>query len=495
MKKIISLMLTVFTVAIIFAAARPSLDGRAVVCEEGELPKGMFAKTIGYLPGDSVTVTNPANSTSVDVLILGSIDSSEGIAIMLSAEAAEKLAIKKDSSVQVKITRRTGSVDESVSGTAVLAGDGETSEQPEEPEAAENPVPETDSVTEGTLEEEISQENEGEKPSLEEENPPLEPELSENFEADLPEDGLETLTEDLTESVEPESFETVSETEPEETENFQEIAEGTEETEEENFAPEESFTETDNEVSAEEPVDADFFDSEAALTEEQPEADLFTDDSEFAGEEPAPEEAFEAETLSEVQAEEEPFEAENLAGFDESENEVEVELETELETEPVKSLAVEEVTGSDEAEYAPIILSPAQPNPPEEQPEPVAEDEVSEPEVQEPEKQQVPEQKPSLQTAVEAETSPAVGYENFLTTEAELKKGMYYLQIATLSSEENLSNLVNKYGSKYPLAVISLENKKAWRVLVGPLTADEFGMIKERFESYGFKDAFLRKIK
>lgn len=492
MKKIISLMLTVFTVAIIFAAARPSLDGRAVVCEEGELPKGMFAKTIGYLPGDSVTVTNPANSTSVDVLILGSIDSSEGIAIMLSAEAAEKLAIKKDSSVQVKITRRTGSVDESVSGTAVLAGDGETSEQPEEPEAAENPVPETDSVTEGTFEEEISQENEGENPSLEEETPALEPEISENFEADLPEDGPETLTEDLTESVEPESFETVSETEPEETENFQEIAEGTEETEEESFTPEESFTETDTEVSAAEPVDADFFDSEAALTEEQPEADLFTDDSEFAGEEPAPEEAFEAKKLSEVQSEEEePFKAENFAGFDEPENEVEAELETE----PEKSLAVEEVIGSDEAEYAPIILSPAQPNPPEEQPEPVAEDEVSEPEVQEPEKQQVPEQKPSLQTAVEAETSPAAAYENFLTTEAELKKGMYYLQIATLSSEENLSNLVNKYGSKYPLAVIRLENKKAWRVLVGPLTADEFGMIKERFEAYGFKDAFLRKIK
>ena len=61
MKKIISLILTTFTVAILFAAARPSLDGRAVVAEDGEMPKGLFARTIGYLPGDSVTVTNPAN--------------------------------------------------------------------------------------------------------------------------------------------------------------------------------------------------------------------------------------------------------------------------------------------------------------------------------------------------------------------------------------------------------------------------------------------------
>ena len=47
MKRFVSLVLTVFTVAVLFAAARPSLDGRAVVCEEGEMPKGLFARTIG----------------------------------------------------------------------------------------------------------------------------------------------------------------------------------------------------------------------------------------------------------------------------------------------------------------------------------------------------------------------------------------------------------------------------------------------------------------
>ena len=121
MKKIITFVTTIFTVAILFAAARPSLDGRAVVADSGEMPKGLFARTIGYLPGDSVTVTNPATGSSVDVLILGSIDSSEGVAILLSPEAAERLDIRKDSNVQVKITKRSGSLDETVSGTAVLA--------------------------------------------------------------------------------------------------------------------------------------------------------------------------------------------------------------------------------------------------------------------------------------------------------------------------------------------------------------------------------------
>ena len=33
------------------------------------------------------------------------------------------------------------------------------------------------------------------------------------------------------------------------------------------------------------------------------------------------------------------------------------------------------------------------------------------------------------------------------------------------------------------------------QMLVGPLTMDEYAVVLERFKSYGFKDAFLRKIK
>ena len=133
MKKIISFTVTVFTVATLFAAARPSLDGRALVADSGAMPKGLFARTIGYLPGDSVAVTNPATGSTVDVLILGAIDPTEGVAILLSPEAADKLQIKKDSNVQVKITKRAGSLDEAVSGTAMLAEGADLAYADEEP--------------------------------------------------------------------------------------------------------------------------------------------------------------------------------------------------------------------------------------------------------------------------------------------------------------------------------------------------------------------------
>src|SRR5574344_3092309 len=143
MKKFISFCVTLFAVATLFAAARPSLDGRALVADDGAMPKGLFARTVGYLPGDSVTVTNPATGATVDVLILGAIDPSEGVAILLSPEAADKLQIKKDANVQVKITKRTGKLDETVSGTAVIAETDGSSE-------SENPADTTEAAAADT---------------------------------------------------------------------------------------------------------------------------------------------------------------------------------------------------------------------------------------------------------------------------------------------------------------------------------------------------------
>ncbi len=120
MRKTAVFILTIFLSASLFAVARPSLDGRAVVADEGTMPKGLFARTVGYLPGDSVTVTNPATGSSVDVLILGAIDPSEGVAILLSPQAADALRIKRNSNVQVKLTKRAGNLDANASGSAVL---------------------------------------------------------------------------------------------------------------------------------------------------------------------------------------------------------------------------------------------------------------------------------------------------------------------------------------------------------------------------------------
>lgn len=499
MKKILSLVFAVFTVATIFAAARPSVDGRAVVCEEGEMPKGLFAKTIGYLPGDSVTVTNPANGTTVDVLVLGSIDSGEGVAILLSAEAAEKLLIKKDSNVQVKITRRTGSIDESVSGTAVLAEESE--ENVSEPETEQNiaeteenqdaveleeaetpveenkisesdseitecetPVEDTETVDlENTEPVEENTESEAESEVLEEKPEDIENENSEVFDADSFDEESEAPSdeqkEDLSESVEteelsePEDTNTENSPEPSEEDNSEKIDAPAPEAQKE---PEGEFVdekEPENLETEEDSASPESF-SEDIENAETETSDDITEDKEQS-------EHFESEALSEVEN-----------------------------TEISESAPLAENTAAEE--YAPIVLTPSALNPPETENENIEEESRDEPQKE----VFVPEQaEEKAESSVAKENAVGSGFESFVTTDAELKKGMYYLQIATLSNEENVANLTEKYGKKYPLALIKQENKNAYRVLVGPLNADEFGMIKERFESYGFKDAFLRKIK
>lgn len=489
MKKILSLVFAVFTVATIFAAARPSVDGRAVVCEEGEMPKGLFAKTIGYLPGDSVTVTNPANGTTVDVLVLGSIDSGEGVAILLSSEAAEKLLIKKDSNVQVKITRRTGSIDESVSGTAVLTEESE--ENVSEPEAEQN-------IAE-------SEENQDSVEFEETETPVEENKISES-DSEISE--CETPVED-TETVEPENTEPVKENTDSKAES-EVLEEKPEDIENENS---EVFDADSFDEESEAPADEQKGDlSESVETEELSETeDTNTENSPEPSEEdnsekidaPAPE--AQKEPDGEIVDEKKPenLETEEDSASPESFSEDIENAETETsdditedkdQSEHFESEALSKVDGTEIAEeYAPIVLTPSALNPPETENENIEEESRDEPlkEVFVPE--QADEKVESV--SVVEENAEISGFESFVTTDAELKKGMYYLQIATLSNEENVANLTEKYGKKYPLALIKQENKNAYRVLVGPLNADEFGMIKERFESYGFKDAFLRKIK
>lgn len=489
MKKILSLVFAVFTVATIFAAARPSVDGRAVVCEEGEMPKGLFAKTIGYLPGDSVTVTNPANGTTVDVLVLGSIDSGEGVAILLSSEAAEKLLIKKDSNVQVKITRRTGSIDESVSGTAVLTEESE--ENVSEPEAEQN-------IAE-------SEENQDSVEFEEAETPVEENKISES-DSEISE--CETPVED-TETVEPENTEPVEENTGSKAES-EVLEEKPEDIENENS---EVFDADSFDEESEAPADEQKGDlSESVETEELSETeDTNTENSPEPSEEdnsekidaPAPE--AQKEPDGEIVEEKKPenLETEEDSASPESFSEDIENAETETsdditedkeQSEHFESEALSKVDDTEIAEeYAPIVLTPSALNPPETENENIEEESRDEPlkEVF------VPEQTDGKVESVSVveENAEISGFESFVTTDAELKKGMYYLQIATLSNEENVANLTEKYGKKYPLALIKQENKNAYRVLVGPLNADEFGMIKERFESYGFKDAFLRKIK
>ncbi len=122
MKKILGIVSAIIFCGILFSSFTPSLDGRAVVAESGVMPEGIFARAAGYLPGDSISVTNLSTKKTVDILVIGSLDSSEGISILLSAEAGNLLGMEKNGSNSVKIAKRSGLLDEHVSGTAVIGG-------------------------------------------------------------------------------------------------------------------------------------------------------------------------------------------------------------------------------------------------------------------------------------------------------------------------------------------------------------------------------------
>jgi dihydrofolate reductase len=107
MKKISALIAILFAaVALCAVTVNPSLDGRAVVADRGVFPSGNYGKAPGYLPGDTVIVTNHSTGFQLEVMILSTSDASEGIAILLSPEAAEKLNIVRGKDVYVKIQKK-----------------------------------------------------------------------------------------------------------------------------------------------------------------------------------------------------------------------------------------------------------------------------------------------------------------------------------------------------------------------------------------------------
>ena len=209
MKKILSIVSAIIFCGILFSSFTASLDGRAVVAESGVMPEGVFARVAGYLPGDSISVTNLSTKESVDVLVIGSLDSSEGISILLSPEAGKLLGMKKNVSNAVKIAKRSGQIDEHVSGTAVIGGSYSPSEIYETPaeeipdfgnetDAPEESVPEEsyDSEIDGPIEE-----SQNDVPKEAEAEEVVEP-ISEQIEEPIAESIEEPVTEPMAEPIE-----------------------------------------------------------------------------------------------------------------------------------------------------------------------------------------------------------------------------------------------------------------------------------------------------
>ena len=511
---------------LLFASFSPSLDGRAVVADPGTLPEGYFAKTVGYLPGDSIIVSNLASQKTLDILVVGSLDQSEGVAILLSPEAARELGIVKDSNVIVKITKRSGELDEAVSGTAVIA-------QGEVPlssglSSGLGAKPEVDAVCE-----ESADENAGEEHTEQPEADELIAEAEDDTEragTDLESAGseLDKAESDIAEaeaisdervSDEPivtEADDEVSERIAEETAVQEEASDESEAVPETIIATEEEALPDEKVIAEDVPEDvrerseavaedipAESAGEESRVTDEPVVTEAETDETLAPTEETAVAESMpSAEEVDEKIADVPPEEVQEIASDTEPENDKALENEEgraeELIAEPVESTP----PAADDP-YNAIVLTDANDSEckTESTVEASAEARAAE---------SVRAESAAESTAIAAEsavpapasrdagTAAAIAREYGARTAenlSSLDKGTYYVQIASLSNPANVRETLGKYGRDYPVTLVPLVSKAATQVMIGPLSVDEYAVVLERFKSYGYKDAFVRKIR
>lgn len=522
MRKIFAIVCTVLFCGLIFTSFSPSLDGRAVVAEDGVMPQGIFARTVGYLPGDSISVTNLAKKTTVDILVIGALDPSEGVAILLSPEAASLLGLEKGGNNVVKITKRSGQLDETVSGTAVI-GDSieqepaaeETYSAPEtsvpavedEPEVETVPaMEETSESPEDLISEETLAGEEVEAPleTVSESEPVYSP--VEEASVFVPEENtssepaVDEPFEEITATEEPEVVEKLQETEP-----FEETVteEPAEEIESERIDDEFPADEISEETPAEAEVISDEVPAETVY-EEQVETSVPDEDcislepysEEIPDGEEADVEKAESDILSDIPAE--------SAGVSEAlEDDESPVLEESVSPDELSELAPEVVVTEENAqaeelseeiaeEYEPIVLVPSEPNPP-------VQKSAVEPEPEVKVLESVPVEaeiaSPSAKTGKKP-TSDGYNFDKYTVPSLKnLKSGKYYVQIGVYGDKANIKAIIDTYAGKYPVTLVPLASGKATQVLIGPLSVDEYGTVLNRFKSYGYKDAFLRKIK
>ena len=477
--KKIFILLAVLSSCFLFASFSPSLDGRAVVVNEGEMPSGLFAKTVGYLPGDTIIVSNVDGTSSVEILVIGSLDASEGVAIMLSPEAASAIGIDKKDNNIVKITKRSDK-DERCTGTAVIAKSAEIENEVVDDEKIEETSPENEILppVEETFTENVQTEESAETEEV------LQP-TEEAFVEDIPTE--ETFTE---EEVLPETEETPTEDIPTEIES-EEIAVD-ELSELENPEEKEEVLQPTEEVFVEDIPQEEIFTEEEVLpeTEETPTEDIpiEIESEEIESEEIAADELSELENPEEKEEVLQPTEEAFVEDIPQEEIFTEEEVLPETEETLAEKTPTEEK--SDSEEYEAIVLIPIEPE------ENISSEEKSEEEIvienlkDETEKSDIKivesEKKVEKESVIEKYKVESLD---------ELEKGSYYIQIVVLKEESNIQKIVDEYGNNYPITIVPLKNKSAYQVLIGPISMDEYGTVLNRFKSYGYKDAFLRKIK
>lgn len=518
MKKFLSGILFLLISVFIFADSSASVEGVIEVAGKDELPAGYFGKAAGYLPGDSVSITNPNTGITLQILNLGTLDASGGIAILISEESAKSLGIERNSGVKVKLAPRSGYFDETVSGNAVL-------DEKTLPAAKEEPVSDVSAEPAVQAEPEAaSQPAENAAVSVEPAAPvavagvPLIADTEdsaeeENAEVAAVEDEAETPVDEIgseTEddfsdeeklSAEPVEEEVSADDEPsveEETEPViveapapTEECEVPEEPYEDYESVEDGFLESKEAV--EQPSPAEESEVEAVTVEEPDPIEEETEDlpeEENAElvvvEEPQEEEP---ETPTEDENEEEAVTVEEPSPIEEDsaeENQMEeVSEPEEVVAEPNAEPEAQSSGESESSDYAPIVLVPSEP----ESPEPPVDASIENEPIEIVPVESVPEEKTAEPEPLQTEYPVSI-QDYVVSSESALASNCYYIQIATMGNIKNIENILVKY-SKYPVSLIPAG--KNYRVLVGPLSVDEYGAVLAKFKNAGFKDAFVRK--
>lgn len=519
MKKFLSGILFLLISVFIFADSSASVEGVIEVAGKDDLPAGYFGKAAGYLPGDSVSITNPNTGITLQILNLGTLDASGGIAILISEESAKSLGIERNSGVKVKLAPRSGYFDETVSGNAVLdektlpaAKEEPVSDVSAEPavqagpEAASQPAENAAVSVEPAAPvavagvpliadtEDNAEEENAEVAAVEDEAETPVDEIDSEDETDFSDEeklSAEPVEEEVSaddepsveEQTEPVIVEAPAPTEecevPEEPyEDYESVEDGFLESKE---AVEQSSPAEESEVEAVTVEEPDPIEEETEDLPEEENAELVIVEE---PQEEEPETPTEDETEEEAVTVEEPSPIEEDSAAEENQME-EVSEPEEVVAEPNAEPEAQSSGESESSDYAPIVLVPSEP----ESPEPPVDASIENEPIEIVPVESVPEEKKSEPEPLQTEYPVSI-QDYVVSSESALASNCYYIQIATMGNIKNIENILVKY-SKYPVSLIPAG--KNYRVLVGPLSVDEYGAVLAKFKNAGFKDAFVRK--
>ena len=508
MKRLCALFLLLGIGVSLFASelSDGSSYGAVAIAASGDLPSGYFSKAQHYLPGDNIAVTNPSSGVTINVLNLGTLEEGDAV-LLLTPEAAAKLGVTASSSLRVKVSRRPDNFDDIASGIAILSYGGdliaEAPAQSSRPAPATQVQPAPAAEVQPAPADDYADDGEDEFADLWNSEIPAEEDAKSASSGESGDDRVEIGGVELPDfgSAKVQPFPGMEDVgrEPSsglaQEERAEPLTTPEEEIPEEPYVVEESPLEH---IAGEPAVPAD---RPRPAVEEELYPDVVPPDvEETVLAPPVVQEELLADASLPV-VEELPPRQEREAELDENiidgtavppatsgsavtrEPEVQVVAGADDDTEYDE---VTETVETVEKETA-IVLVPTKPV----VPPPSAGDAGKKPA---PAKKEPAPAEASPQKTVPPAPSAGSSKVRVLKSESALKKNAYDVQVATVSKLQNGEKIAADH-AKYPIVLVELAGGKGYKVLVGPLTADEYGAILEKFKAFGFKDAFIKRIK